>query len=323
MLHFLGVVASAVLWAFKWAIVAVALLNCRSWPFVWNVRVFLPVAKYFVASWFFNLNLLFHSRKRREVMKRERNARQSRLGKNPLEATTSYKSWASFDDCDYNLHMSNSAYPKILDMVRMKAALKHFPAYLRTGGFLTLAGTHFDFIREIPILSKYEARVDIASWDDKRLYLIARFVTFPGEKGRRGTPNETQTALAPLAPLKEHDGATVHCVSINQFIFKQGRITIPPALALACDGYSNLALNGQSHGPSDPPPHWTRVKEIIKAGGSRALRKYMQSWKAVPEGERWWESVFTGSIEDRRARNLALIQGVWTGMQGARDIITN
>ncbi|KAJ7210522.1 hypothetical protein GGX14DRAFT_625914 [Mycena pura] len=234
-----------------WVIIAIALVNCRSWPFVWTVRVFLPVAKYFIASWAFDATLVFYSPERRQVVKRERTARISRVGKNPLEATTSYTSWAGLDDCDYNFHMSNSAYPKILDMVRMKAALQHLPQYLRTGGFLVLAGpTH---LREIPILTRYEARVSIASWDDKWLYLVARFVTFPGKKK---ASSATQSSLGPLIPLKERDGATVHCVSINQFVFKQGRITVPPALALAFEGYSNLLPTSQPYTIAHPPPYW-------------------------------------------------------------------
>ncbi|KAJ6572156.1 hypothetical protein B0H19DRAFT_937248, partial [Mycena capillaripes] len=229
--------------------------------------------------------------------------------------------YTGFDDCDYNFHMTNSAYPKILDMVRMKAALEHFPAYLRTGGFLVLAGTHFDFIREIPLLTKYEARVSIASWDDKWLYLIARFVTFPGKKKTLDDRSGSQTSLAPLIPLKEHDGAIVHCVSINQFVFKLGRMTVPPALALACDGYSNLSPNSQPYSLAEPPPHWPHVRKIIKAGGATAMRNYMKSWKTVPDEERWWVTAFTGPVENQRRANLAVIQGVSKGMQGARSII--
>ncbi|KAJ6470256.1 hypothetical protein C8R47DRAFT_1149159 [Mycena vitilis] len=313
----LALIASALGQTVKWAIIIVALLNCRSWPFVWTVRVFLPVAKYFFASWIFDFTLLFRSRKLAQAMRRERNAMRSRIGKNPLQATTSYLSWCGFDDCDYNLHMSNSAYPKILDMVRMKAALEHFPAYLRTGGFLVLAGTHFEFIREIPMFTRYEARVSIAAWDDKWLYLIARFVTFPKVQNSVGR----QTSLGPLVPLKEHDGAMVHCVSINQFVFKHGRITVPPPLALACDGYSSLSHDGRPYTVVEPPPHWHHVKKIIKDGGGKAMRNYMKSWKTVPEEERWWTTAFAGPIESQRAANLALIQGISKGMRGARNIL--
>jgi len=73
----------------------------------------------------------------------------------------------------------------------MKSALALFPYYVRTGGWVALAGklsfshphkrkeklnvgdtwctpgTHFHFIREIPILARYEVRSQIVGWDHK------------------------------------------------------------------------------------------------------------------------------------------------------------
>ena len=69
----------------------------------------------------------------------------------------------------------------------MKCALLIFPYYVRTGGWIALAGmqvsplplkinenngtfltgTHFHFIREIPILAFYEVRSQIVGWDHK------------------------------------------------------------------------------------------------------------------------------------------------------------
>jgi hypothetical protein len=71
----------------------------------------------------------------------------------------------------------------------MKSALMIFPYYVRTGGWIALAGkrflsspkektkptarftcspgTHFHFIREIPILARYEVRSQIVGWDHK------------------------------------------------------------------------------------------------------------------------------------------------------------
>ncbi|KAJ7669412.1 hypothetical protein DFH06DRAFT_1125768 [Mycena polygramma] len=171
-------------------------------------------------------------------------------------------------------------------MVRMKAALEHFPAYLRTGAFLVLAGTHFEFIREIPMFTKYEARVSIAAWDDK------------WDKKTSVGHNGIETSLGPLIPLKEHDGAMVHCVSINL-----------------------LSRDGRPYTVVQPPPHWSHVTKIIKGGGGKAMRNYLKSWKTVPEEERWWATVFAGPIETQRAANLALIQGISKGMQGARSFL--
>ena len=42
-----------------------------------------------------------------------------------------------------------------------------FPQFFRAGGTMALAGTHFHFLKEIPILAKYEVRVSIGAWDEK------------------------------------------------------------------------------------------------------------------------------------------------------------
>nr|GAT42458.1 predicted protein [Mycena chlorophos] len=292
----------------KWAAIAVGLLNICSWPFVWTIRVFLPVLKYLVEDWAFRLSLLFYSRERATKLKAARTTRLSRVGKNPLDSMTKYRTWAGPDDCDYNWHMSNSVYPKILDMARMKAVLEHFPGYLRTGGILVLAGTHFDFIREIPVLSRYEARL--------QLYLVARFVTCP-----RSSSANSRNALVTHEELSEADGAIVHCVSINVFVFKHGRMTVPPALAMALEGYSGLNSQGTPYSAANQPPHLECVKKIKGNGGFGVLRRYIKSWKEMPEEERWWDGVFTGAVEEQRVANLALIHGVLTGMQNARSIV--
>ncbi|KAJ7249423.1 hypothetical protein C8J57DRAFT_1723985 [Mycena rebaudengoi] len=295
-------VAPAISKSAKWTAILVALLTCRSWPFIWHVRLFFPIIKLLVNSWIFKFILLFRSRRGKEAMKRARNAKLSRVGKNPFDGSSTYKTWCGFDDSDYNLHLSNSAYPKILDMGRMKAAWEYFPAYLRSGGMLVLGGTHFEFIREIPMLTRYEARLSLVCWDERWIYLVARFVTFPKEKKARNDQNGAYTPMSQLNPLKEHDGGH-------------------SPLRIPCDGYSDLSPNNQSYTIADPPPHWARVQEITKGGDPAALRKYLKSWKTLPENERWWENVFTGPVEAQRVANLTFIQGIMSGMQGARSAI--
>lgn len=109
---------------------------------------------------------------------------------------------AGLDESDFNGHLSNSSYAKVscgiifedqsplftqrktLDAARFKAALELFPMLFRAGGWIALAGefsasgialfdlilylaTHYNFIREIPMLASYEIRMSTASWDQK------------------------------------------------------------------------------------------------------------------------------------------------------------
>jgi len=109
----------------------------------------------------------------------------SPIGVDPFKLTVLYTSWAGFDECDLNLHLSNSSYAKILDCARLRAALAMFPLFLRAGGWIPLAATHFHFIREIPMFSRFEVRVSIGAWDHKWLYVLAKFVTKPSGKNKK------------------------------------------------------------------------------------------------------------------------------------------
>jgi len=106
----------------------------------------------------------------------------SPVGAHPFSIIVPYKTWASLDDSDFNGHLSNSSYAKILDGARFKAAVKLFPRFFPPGGWLALAATHYHFVREIPILSSYEIRSSIAAWDQKWLYVMSKFVTKPDGK---------------------------------------------------------------------------------------------------------------------------------------------
>ena len=46
------------------------------------------------------------------------------------------------DDADFNLHLSNSSYPRVLDAARFQGALKMWPTFFRAGGWMALAGEY-------------------------------------------------------------------------------------------------------------------------------------------------------------------------------------
>lgn len=54
-----------------------------------------------------------------------------------------------------------------LDGARFKLVAQLLPKFIIAGGLIPLAGTHFQFIREIPILAKYEVRITLGAWDEK------------------------------------------------------------------------------------------------------------------------------------------------------------
>ncbi|CCM05817.1 uncharacterized protein FIBRA_08051 [Fibroporia radiculosa] len=265
----------------------------------------------------------------------------------------------------------------------------------RAGGWMALGGTHFNFLREIPILSQYECRSSIAGWDNKWLYVVIRFVSHSRKKSKSKTNEEsspqsdavdtradaapypvlhmpvvldksqdssaapsalasppsldpsstngsvtgTQASLdsharAVSAALRpgthvESDGATLHCVAISAICFKIGRITIPPALALVCEGLSVGPEAGIEDAPApapysraNPPPFWSRVEELrgTEINLSRLRAFYAGGWREVPEGERWWESALGGEVEKRRAAGMQIAGSLRRGMEGMQSL---
>ncbi|KAF9261658.1 hypothetical protein L218DRAFT_1001448 [Marasmius fiardii PR-910] len=208
------------------------------------------------------------------------------VGRNPLECMTSYR----VDECDCDLHLSNSNYAKALDCGIVKTVMRPCPQFVRTGGWLALAGTHFHFIREIPILilARYEVRVTIASWDQKWVFALCRFVT---KESSNDMKTFIETGKLGNIPLVEPDGATVHATAIAQLCFKIGRITVPPTLVFASNRYSMPP--SPSHSASrvgdyshSNPPHWKIIKSLVSRleGDITNLRKlYVGGWRAFPE----------------------------------------
>jgi hypothetical protein len=101
---------------------------------------------------------------------------------------------------------------------------------------------------------------------------------------------------------------------------KIGRVTVPPAVAFACEGFSKPSPNPSiKYSATYPPPHWESVQDIWRSGGAKAMREFLSGgWKKVPESERWWDDALGGPVETKRLVNLKMVQGVRGGMEGFR-----
>ncbi|KAI1797390.1 hypothetical protein LXA43DRAFT_412367 [Ganoderma leucocontextum] len=355
----------------KYVVLLVFLLNIRSWPLNWHFYVWRPVFQLRGSYYLHNLKHCLSPAHVRQRKKLEWLESLSPVGKNPFDLTVTYCTWAGPDDCDFNLHLSNSSYPKRLDSGRFRFGLKLSPTFFRCAGWMGLGATHFTFLREIPMFSRYELRSTIMSWDNKWLYVATRFVTKP-KKGKSkprkavspsneppadgvpipslhtangvisgtGTPQpqtgtsgnaNLATLAAQIIDRPEPDGATIHCLAISEVVGKIGRITVPPALILAADGFSrapdNLDAGAQPWSHANPPPHWETVRELggqarlENTGSLKHLRAfYTGGWRDVPEGERWWEDAMGGEVEERRLRGLGCMQALRRGVEEARTI---
>lgn len=100
------------------------------------------------------------------------------------------KGVVTLDKADWNMHMSNSSYPRVLDQARFQWLLEVCgPALGQEGVWSPLGGsscipplafnlfaklieepdpgTAFSFFKELPILHQYEIDTHVVSWDEK------------------------------------------------------------------------------------------------------------------------------------------------------------
>ncbi|KIK25158.1 hypothetical protein PISMIDRAFT_22890 [Pisolithus microcarpus 441] len=136
-------------------------------------------------------------------------------------------------------------------------------------------------------------------------------------------------------PIVEADGSVLHCIAVSQLCFKQGRISVPPALVLACEGFCNppprpvdsSAEPGSlptKYSASNPPPHWAKVRamRVPPTGSMKQFKEFLAGgWKTGAEktGDKWWEQALSGPIEEKRKKNLEVLHALRTGMESVTE----
>jgi hypothetical protein len=136
-------------------------------------------------------------------------------------------------------------------------------------------------------------------------------------------PSDTDIALkAVTAGLtgEELDGATLYTIVISQVCFKIGRITVPPGIVFAVNGFTGVS----GHSLANPHPEWSEAERTMSGhlGGSpKKLKKFLAGgWKDIPESERWWDKSLGERIEAQRVKNISMITGLREGLEKAREL---
>lgn len=138
------------------------------------------------------------------------------------------------------------------------------------------------------------------------------------------------------APIVEPDGAILHCVAVSQVCFKLDRITAPPAVVLASEGFTKPyddgdtdrdsaidSVGARSYSHADPPPNWIKSQSlrVPPHGSMENFRAFLRGkWRDVPEGERWWEDALGGSIEAKRQANLEILESLKLGLERTQTL---
>ncbi|GAQ12107.1 uncharacterized protein YBR096W [Aspergillus lentulus] len=243
-----------------------ALLNLKTLPFVWHIRVY----RYFFQNGYLMTPAV----------------EQSPKPSSDLIKPKSIFTRAPIMEIDMNMHKSNSTYFSDLDVSRtalMCSLVMKGSAFLekrlqkqgkRGPLHFVLGGVYTSFKREIPAYMKYEVQSHIASYDEKWIYIVTYFLQpRKGEKASAETDEVRRKRLL--------------AVSISKYVLKKGRYTVPPNDAFEAAGYKPLsapAANGTANGTASENGSLTQRKEI-KSG---------RTWDDNSEWEQLHKEVLKG-----------------------------
>jgi hypothetical protein len=93
-------------------------------------------------------------------------------------------------------------------------------------------------------------------------------------------------------------------------VCKFGRITVPPTLVLASEGFGATPAQGMA-----------ARKRALALGLDGMGELYRGGWRAVPKGDgaRWWDEAMRG-LEERIERRVQRVMGVREGLEGALEV---
>ncbi|KAI0270445.1 hypothetical protein BC834DRAFT_861422 [Gloeopeniophorella convolvens] len=304
------------------------------------------------------LRALFTFWHRRKSTNRQGTENTLPRNEDPFHFRILRKAWAGVDDCGFNDSVVESRDIRaVFDSLRLRAACRAFPDFLRAGGWIELGATHFQTLHEIPYLTRYEMRLSIASWNETWMFLILRFVE-PSTVVDTRTYHEREST-AKLLPVL--DGAEALPPIPFQRIGKpDGVRSVPRLCGAAVDGSKSRTVLGQKtirerdgasvrcisvfaiafkHGnavvppslalcaegfagdpiTSEKSPHYRPHVQALRGSGN--IGEFLRSgWRDVPKQECWWEHALEGAEGDR-AERLACVQELRYGSAAAQALL--
>jgi len=309
--------------AWKILVILYALLNLKNLPGAWHVRVFYAF-----------ISQIYRTR-------------------GPLPPTTTpatlfqpliIRTRPTWYECDWNIHKSNSTYFSDFDVARShlvtwicRRGLANFRKEFSASVGVMLGGAHCSFRREIKPYQQFEIWTRVLSWDRKWLYIISHFV-------RKGEVQPKGWTLQPWRELesqrRKHEGVNGHAngnaekgpaqphpaiyaSAIAKYVFKKGRLTIPPSRVLEGSGLlppKPDEISTPADTPSLPPdeqaskPGSISSEPAVEEQQSRELAKDLTDaafTASVADAKEWnWQQV-----EDERVRGMELAE-MFNGLDG-------
>ena len=112
---------------------------------------------------------------------------------------------------------------------------------------MNLGGVACNFRREIKPYEAFEVWTRVLTWDHKWLYIIGHFVKKgavrpkshtlqPWRKAKEGPETKRNTDAANATAEKQGPHPAIFATGISKYVFKKGRLTIPPERVLRASG---------------------------------------------------------------------------------------
>ncbi|WWC73122.1 uncharacterized protein I206_107088 [Kwoniella pini CBS 10737] len=154
-------------------------LHSPSWPFQWHIRVW---------YWGIKAYYLAYKKGRSKYLKDWKVQSNKNGGIKDLRTRIHRIAW--IDDCDYNLHLSNSSYAKNSDALKMKWCIEALSPLFTSGSHMALGATHYNFFKEIPLGAEYVMEARCGGWDEKWFYVVIEFILYPQKSSKAKSKTE-------------------------------------------------------------------------------------------------------------------------------------
>ncbi|WVO18019.1 hypothetical protein L204_105717 [Cryptococcus depauperatus] len=216
----------------KFLLLLFLLIHSPSWPLMWHIRVWWHGIKAYYLAY----------RKGRGKYLADWKAQNDKNG-GVRNLRVRHKRIAGVDDCDYNMHLSNSSYAKNSDAIKMDFCIQAMSPAFMSGAHMALGATHYNFLREIPIGAEYTMEAYIVGWDEKWFFIACEFLVYPKKASRAGAARDKVTHT--ISPSIPHIVPSISGPPTRTVTPLPGPGSTTPALATASGSATpNTSLSG-------------------------------------------------------------------------------
>lgn len=126
----------------------------------------------------------------------------------------------------------------------MNAAVRFYPGFTGLGGYLPIAGTYHQFLKEIPLNAEYEIHLYQAGWEEaKWAYLTIAFITRP-QKGKKTTLKPVAKAEIAAKELLKGVPAAAAETSDTPATSDTPSLVVPPVAEVTSTADSSVLPSG-------------------------------------------------------------------------------